>query len=100
MRSQQWEAKATVLVHDETCKPAGNVTISGSWSNDPARISKCVTDATGKCSVLLPGLSRKQHASVTFTVSGLSHASASYDPSANHDPNGDSNGTSITVVAP
>jgi hypothetical protein len=34
---------------------------------------------------------------VTFTVTGISHASMTYKAAANHDPDGDSNGSSIVV---
>jgi hypothetical protein len=36
--------------------------------------------------------------SVTFTVSNVSQASLTYKPSSNHDPDQDSNGTTIVVV--
>jgi hypothetical protein len=32
-----------------------------------------------------------------FTVDSVDHAALLYDPGANHDPDGDSNGTSIIV---
>ena len=38
--------------------------------------------------------------SVTFAVTSISHASYTYEPATNHDPDGDSNGTSITIAAP
>lgn len=38
--------------------------------------------------------------SVTFTISNISHATLTYDPAANNDPDGDSNGTAITVRKP
>jgi hypothetical protein len=37
---------------------------------------------------------------VTFTVSNVTLAGNTYNASANHDPDGDSNGTSITVLQP
>jgi hypothetical protein len=39
-------------------------------------------------------------ASVVLTVEGVSHATLSYDPAANHDPDGDSDGTSISIHSP
>jgi hypothetical protein len=35
--------------------------------------------------------------SITFAVADVSSAGASYAPASNHDADGDSNGTSITV---
>jgi hypothetical protein len=37
---------------------------------------------------------------VTFTVTNLSKAGVRYDAAANHDPDGDSNGTVIVVNQP
>jgi hypothetical protein len=38
--------------------------------------------------------------SVSFTVNNLSKTGYTYQPSANHDPDGDSNGTTIAVKKP
>jgi hypothetical protein len=40
----------------------------------------------------------KTIASVTYTVTNLSATGYTYDAAANSDPDGDSNGTSITIV--
>jgi hypothetical protein len=37
---------------------------------------------------------------VTLTITSVTHAALTYDAGANHDPDGDSNGTSITVPKP
>jgi hypothetical protein len=34
---------------------------------------------------------------VTLTVTGVTYSGASYNVGHNHDPDGDSNGTSITI---
>jgi hypothetical protein len=38
--------------------------------------------------------------SLTLTVDNISHASLSYDPAANSNPDGDSDGSDITVTRP
>jgi hypothetical protein len=58
-----------------------------------------VSGANGQCAVTvkrIPG----QAASVTFTVNGISHGTLAYAPGDNADPDGDSNGTVITVAKP
>jgi hypothetical protein len=35
---------------------------------------------------------------VTLAVTGISRASFAYDPFSNHDPDGDSNGSSIDIL--
>ena len=37
---------------------------------------------------------------VTFTVTDVEHSSLPYDPTLNHDPDADSDGTTITVSKP
>jgi hypothetical protein len=46
-----------------------------------------------------PGILKKT-GSVTFAVVNVTHATLTYASAANHDPEGDSNGTSITVSRP
>jgi hypothetical protein len=41
---------------------------------------------------------RKKFAKETFTVSGVSSTGLTYTAAFNHDPDGDSNGTAITVA--
>jgi hypothetical protein len=87
-------------VQDQNENPVANATVSGIWSTGAAKNGACTTNATGQCSIVQSGLLRKKEPTVTFTIADVAGASLSYDPSANHDPGGDSNGTSITVVAP
>jgi hypothetical protein len=42
----------------------------------------------------------KTIASATFTVTGVTLANSTYTPASNHDPDGDSNGTTIAVLRP
>ena len=48
----------------------------------------------------LAGLASKTVSSVTFTVTDVSHASLAYQAADNSDPDGDSDGSSITVSKP
>jgi hypothetical protein len=49
--------------------------------------------------VSLSGLG-KHTTSITFTVTGVAEAGATYQPAANHDPDGDSDGSSIVIARP
>jgi hypothetical protein len=73
--------------------------VSGAWSNDDTTTSACTTDSNGQCSLASSTLDGKT-GSVTFTVSGVTHASFSYDAANNTDPDGDSDGSSITISQP
>jgi hypothetical protein len=46
------------------------------------------------------GRIRNNRNSVTFTVNNVTRSGFTYQASANHDPDGDSNGTSIIVLQP
>jgi hypothetical protein len=42
----------------------------------------------------------KNRASTTFTVSAVTHATLTHQAGGSHDPDGDSDGTRITVLKP
>jgi hypothetical protein len=93
--SRRWSATVTIMVHDANENPVANATVYGTW--DYRSISAdCTTDSTGTCSVTLNWI-RPSLSSVTFTVDDITHDSLTYDALSNHDPDGDSDGTSIVV---
>jgi hypothetical protein len=49
--------------------------------------------------MLYPSI-RKSTKSVSFTVNSVTRSGNTYQPSANHDPDGSSNGTAIIVNKP
>ncbi|HEX6387728.1 MAG TPA: hypothetical protein VF177_23920, partial [Anaerolineae bacterium] len=91
-----WIAYVTITIHDNNHNPVSNATVSGSWGNGASGSASCATNGSGQCTVSVSGI-RKNVSSVTFTVNNVSHSTLSYDSGANHDPDGDSNGTSITI---
>lgn len=89
--SKFWIAEASIEVNN-TAGSAEGVTVAGVWS-DGSNVS-CVTDSSGVCSVN----SRKSRKnSLTFAITDLSNGVDSYDPAANSDSDGNSDGTSITI---
>lgn len=91
-----WQAQVTITVHDGAENIVTNATVTGSWSGGTSGSDSCTTDGSGQCTVTSDSMP-KRNGSATFTVDSVSHSSLTYDSSANHDPDGDSNGTSITV---
>ena len=69
--------------------------VSGTWSTGGT--GQCTTSVYGRCGIRLSDLPNKVH-SVIFTVSDVQRSRGIYDPAANADPDGDSNGTQITVA--
>jgi hypothetical protein len=94
-----WQAVVTILVHDAAHSPVANATVSGSWSAGDSGPAICATDASGMCSVMSAQLPKSTGA-ITFQVTGVTHAALTYDPTDNHDADGDSDGTSIVVNKP
>jgi subtilisin family serine protease len=93
-----WRATVTILVHNAAEQPVSGATVSGLWSNSGSTVS-CTTGTNGTCS-LSTGRINNSVTSVDFTVSNIAASGATYDPTQNHDPDGDSNGTTITVNKP
>lgn len=94
-----WTATVTVLLHDDSHDPLAGATVQGTWSQGASGSAQCTTGADGRCSVTSSNIHRR-NASVAFTVQDVGHESLPYQPEDNHDPDGDSDGTSILVSAP
>jgi len=92
----QWRATVTITVVDGDGSPVADATVDGRWTTTGTGAS-CTTGGTGTCAVTSPWV-HKQTESLTFTVDGISHGSLTYDSTANGDPDGDSDGTTITVA--
>jgi len=95
-KSQGAKVSVRIVIHDSSHSPVAGAAVSGAWSGAYSGTATCTTDTTGSCTVRTPNL--PSSGSVTFAVAGVSLAGASYDPASNHDADGDSNGTSITVA--
>lgn len=78
-RKGGWTASVTVLVVDEAGAPVGAAAVSGSWTTGSN--GGCTTSAAGTCSFSLNVA--KKAAAVTWTVSGITHATRDYDPQLN-----------------
>ena len=95
----RWSATVTILVHDVNENPVSGATVSGNWGGGANGSGSCVTNEAGQCSITKNNL-KNNVASVTFMVSNITLGSNTYDSGANHDPDGDSNGTLITINRP
>ncbi|MCI0419610.1 MAG: S8 family serine peptidase [Acidobacteria bacterium] len=95
-----WRATVTIAVHSATHTAVSGATVTGTWSAGSAGSGSCTTGTDGRCSVSSANLSKKKVSSVIFSVAGVTHPSFSYNSAANHEPDGDSTGSSITVSKP
>jgi lysophospholipase L1-like esterase len=80
-RKGGWTATVTISVRDDQLAPVSGATVTGSWSTGAS--SSCTTGAAGTCSVSLNA--NKKTVSVTWTLSGVTHATLTYDPGGNAD---------------
>ena len=94
-----WRATITIRVHDTNHAAVAFVTVSGTWTGGYSGTSSCTTDETGSCFLATAGVPNGA-ASVTFSVTSATHVSLIYDSGQDHDPDVDSDGTTIVVSRP
>jgi immune inhibitor A len=92
---KSWTASVTVAVHDASHKLMSGVVVTGDWS--VGGTGSCTTSRKGVCTIKKSGIPFDT-SSVTFTVDGASLAGYGYDSGANHDVDGGSDGTTITIM--
>jgi PKD repeat protein len=89
LRNGGWTASVTILVLDDGLSPVSGATVTGAWSTGTA--TSCLTGTNGTCAVSLNV--NKKTASVTWTLSTVTHATLAYDPDGNQ-------GSSVTILRP
>jgi serine protease AprX len=93
-RRGEWRASLDIAVHDSDHKKVSGALVS--VMTDTGELLTCQTSGKGSCSVstarLDPGVT-----SVSFEIVGIESADGSYAKADNHDPDGDSDGTTITA---
>src|SRR3989449_627676 len=98
----RWSATVEITVHDENHNLLNGATVVGHWSQLGTNSNTCTTGdlgGNGTCVVVFPSL-RRSVTSVNMTVVSITLAGRTYVRTDNHDPDGDSNGTTIKVNRP
>lgn len=98
-RKFYWRAGVSVAVHDADHNPLIGATVSGSWSGGFSGTAQCTTGSDGRCT-LTSGTIKRNSKTARFSVQNVTYSSYAYASNDNHDPDGDSNGTTITVSRP
>jgi hypothetical protein len=98
-KKSKWWARVTITVHDGRHLPVARATVIGTWSGGASGDGSCLTGGDGRCTVD-SGEMHKNIAGATFTISSVAEASRAYLSGSNHDPEGDSTGTAVTVPKP
>jgi hypothetical protein len=94
-----WTARVTITVHDTIHQIVAGAVVSGTWSGGATGTGTCTTGAGGTCSIVSASLKKRDN-TATFTVRGITASGLSYSASQNHEPDGDSTGTAITIAKP
>lgn len=97
-KSGRWDASVAVTVRDAASALVTGATVTGSWSGAISGSVSGVTASNG--SVTLASGAVTGGTSVTFTVTYVAGTGLTYNSAANTDPDGDSNGTAITIPRP
>lgn len=95
----RWNATVFVTVHDANEAPLAGATVNGTWGNGVSGSASCVTDTTGQCSLTKSNI-KGNVSGVTLSVDSVAHSAYTYMSTDNHDPDGDSDGTTIAVLKP
>lgn len=96
---RRWRASVSISILNQNGDPESNTEVMGSWSGGASGTATCTTDSNGDCNVTSSRI-KNSKSTATFTVTDVVNTSISYDSTLNSDPDGDSNGTSITVGKP
>jgi hypothetical protein len=93
-----WSATVLVTAHDNRHNPVNGVTVRGLWNGANPEVTCVTSDAggAGTCSVVLSSIPNATR-QVSFAVTAMTLSGYTYKSSANHDPDGSSNGFSMTV---
>src|SRR4030095_10173233 len=94
-----WTARLTVTVHDTDHLAVAGAVVTGTWNGPAAGSGTCTTGGSGTCVVVSSSL-RKKDSVATFTVTGVAASGLAYSAAQNHDPDGDSTGTAISIAKP
>ena len=95
---RKWQPKVTATVVNSAGATVAGAAVSGTFTNHEGTLT-CTTAANGTCTLGNFSLTRSTTKTV-FTVTNVVKASSTYAPKANSDPDGDSNGTTITIGRP
>lgn len=97
--NKSWTASVTITVVDNLGSRVANARIHGYWTGGYQNEFYCTTDGAGTC-VAPSGAIANRYTSEKLNVADIAHPSLKYSQPSNTDPDGDSNGTLITVRIP
>ncbi len=94
--STGWRAQVRIRVVNQAGHAVQGAVVRGKWPNGTT--ASCTTNTSGVCKITRS--LAKTKASIVFTVTNVTSSAGSYRAADNTDPDGDSNGTKITLHRP
>jgi len=92
-----WTATVQITVHDWRHNLVTGASVQGTWNGTgPSATCTTTVSGSGVCSVVLSSIPNSTKA-VSFAVTGMTLSGYVYKSALNHDPDGSSNGFSVTV---
>ncbi len=91
-----WRATVDIQMRDNLNQPVAEAEVDIDWSDGSE--DSCTTDSSGICRIT--GFQWIWSGSISLSVVDVYHQELTYDSTANEDPDGDSNGTTITIKRP
>lgn len=85
--------------HGAAETPLAGAVVTFAASGGKTSVASCPTGGSGGCSVSVSGIA-KRYGTETLTVTGVALLGQTYDSDSNHDTDGDTDGTTITVPKP
>jgi hypothetical protein len=94
-----WWGQVTIRVHKTNHAAVAGALVIGAWTGDTVEVAQCTTNSAGYCRMKRSGFPSSLQGA-TFTVDAITKPGLTYFAGANHDPDPDSNGTTIAVSNP
>jgi subtilisin family serine protease len=91
----RWTATATIVIGDGGGSSVDGAFVEGNWGGGANGGDSCTTGADGSCQVSKDV--RNKFADASFSVTGVTQGSATYQPGSNTDADGDSDGTTVVI---
>ena len=97
---QSWRGTVSITVHSSAEALVPGAVVTGTWSRGASGSGSCTTSAAGSCSVTTGNINIKKSATATFSITSLTRPNYTFQADANHDVDGGTDGSVITVQAP
>lgn len=90
-------ASVLAMVHDAEHRPVSRARVRGSWSDGVSGSSQCETETDGTCPLASRRFADQQGLQLTLAIRGVEGSELTYDKAANHDIDGETDGTTIRM---